>query len=254
MYDDITHPGSYRPAPHGICCRACGRIEPDPGARFCGVCGATIKHALGGGSTADTVQVALTSTARGYREPAPTVQASASMPPVATPGESDDPIVYRVPSIGLWGAVRIGSAFSAAFTLLPCLVVAFLGTWGVHALKLLLDSWLKASVLVPVPVVKVSLTMNFVELLHLQALHNLLISWDDRLWVTFALIWLIPWGVWIVAGAFFGLLLGLIYNMVGSMGGGLRIRLTPAESARPAAWSAPLSPGSSPTWAADLRP
>jgi hypothetical protein len=146
-------------------------------------------------------------------------------------------VVYRVPAVGLWGSARIGAAVSATFTLLPCLLMGFVGAWCVHALRLLLDSWLAASVPVPVPLVKVDLTMNFVELLHLRVIHDLLISWDNRLWVTFAVVWLIPWALWILAGALFGLVLAMIYNLVGSMGGGLRLTLSPDETAPPASWS-----------------
>src|SRR5213079_1836460 len=105
------------------------------------------------------------------------------------------------------------------------------------------DSWLRATVAVPVPLVSVNLTMNFIELLHLQSIHSLLISWDKRLWLAFAVLWLIPWAIWIISGALFGVLLAFIYNLVRNMGGGLRITLTPSEVAAPAAWSAPMSPG-----------
>lgn len=172
--------------------------------------------------------------------------------PVGVVG-SGGQVVYRVPSVGLWGSARIGAAVSAASTLLPCLLLGFLGAWGVHALRRLLDSWLAASVPVPVPLVRVDLTMNFIELLQLRPIYNMLISWDDRLWLTFAIIWLIPWVISILGGALFGLVLALIYNLVGSMGGGLRLTLSPDEAIPPETWSAPMSPGPPPTWAADRQ-
>jgi hypothetical protein len=157
--------------------------------------------------------------------------------------------MYRVPSVGIGGAARMGAGISAACTLLPCLLMAFAGAWGVHAARKLLDSWLAANVRVPVPLVSVDLTMNFVELLHVRPLYDLLISWDDRLWLTFAILWLIPWGLWIVAGALFGLMVALIYNLVGKAGGGLHVTLAPEETGPPAIWSEPMSPGPPPTWA-----
>jgi hypothetical protein len=157
-------------------------------------------------------------------------------------------IMYRVPSVGIGGAARMGAGVSAAFTLLPCLIVAFLGSWGVHALRKLLDSWLAANVRVPVPLVNVDLTMNFVELLHVRPLYDQLISWDERLWLAFAILWLVPWALWIVAGALFGLMVALIYNMVGKAGGGLHVTLARDDTAVPAIWSEPMSPGPPPTW------
>jgi hypothetical protein len=180
----------------------------------------------------------------------PYAQAPSAVP--ASVSGRGNHVVYRVPSVGLWGSARIGAAVSAAFTLLPCLLIAFIGAWCVHALRVLLDSWLAANVPVPVPLVRVDLTMNFVDLLHLRPIYNLLISWDNHLWLTFVVIWLIPWAVWILAGALFGLVLALIYNLVGSMGGGLRLTMTPDEAALPpTSWSAPMSPGPPPTWSAD---
>jgi len=267
VHDDITDPRGHPPAPQGVRCRACGRIEPDPGARFCGVCGAPIEHPHGAGPAADTIQLAHPEQARpggpahpggqvyaagasaGYPEPAPPARAVAYAPAHGTASGDGERIVYRVPSVGLWGSARIGAALSAAFTLLPCLVFAFAGAWAVHAFKLLLDSWIRATVPVPVPLVSVNLTMNFIELLHLQALHDRLISWDSHLWLVFAVVWLVPWAVWIIAGALFGVLLAVIYNLVGRMGGGLRVTLTQDATAVPATWSAPMSPGPPPTWA-----
>jgi hypothetical protein len=253
VHDDITDPRGHPAAPQGIRCRACGRIEPDPGARFCGVCGATLHQAGATGPQPDTVQLAPSGEATiGRYEPA--VSSSYGQPPAPTGAIGrGGQTVYRVPSLGLGGAARIGAAVSAAFALLPCLLIGFAAAWGVHALRLLLDSWLAASVPVPVPLVRVDLTMNFVELLHLRQIYDQLISWDNRLWLTFAIGWLVPWAISIVAGALFGLLLALIYNLVGSLGGGLRLTLSPDEVAPPETWSAPMSPGPPPTWAADRQ-
>ena len=88
---------------------------------------------------------------------------------------------------------------------------------------------------VPVPLVSVSITMNFIELLHLRAIYDQFISWDDRLWLTFAVLWLVPWAVWILAGALFGLMLAMIYNLVGTMGGGLRLTVSPDDVESPSA-------------------
>ena len=193
-------------------------------SRFCGVCGATLDlpggvHP-GGGFPGDTVHLAAAPAATVHYASPPPVYA-----PVATYPAGARPLVYRVPSVGLAGSSRIGAAVSAAFTLLPCILMAFAGAWLVHAGRKLLDSWLGATVPVPVPLVSVSLTMNFIELLHLRPVYDVLISWDDRLWLTFAILWLVPWAISIVAGALFGLLLGVIYNLVGTMGGGLRLTL-----------------------------
>jgi len=228
VHDDFTDPRGMQPVPQGQRCRACGRVEPDPGARFCGVCGATLDHPSGAGFAADTVHLAAAPAATVAYTTAPPVY-----PPVAARSGVERPLIYRVPSIGLGGSARIGSAVSAAFTLLPCIMFAFIGAWLVHAGRRLLDSWLAATVPVPVPLVSVSITMNFIELLHLRAIYDQLISWDDHLWLTFAVLWLVPWAAWIVAGALFGLMLAMIYNLVGTMGGGLRLSVSPEDVEAP---------------------
>jgi hypothetical protein len=138
-----------------------------------------------------------------------------------------------VPSVGYLAPARIGAAVSAAFTLLPCVLFAFAGAWLVHAARDRVQSWQNASVRVPVPVVSVDLNMNFVDLLHLRDIFNVLIYWDDRLWLTFAILWLAPWLVGIVGGALFGVLLAAIYNLIGNLGGGIKVTLVP--TADPAA-------------------
>jgi hypothetical protein len=162
------------------------------------------------------------------------------------------PLVYRVPSIGLGGAARIGAAVVAAFSLVPCILVAFAGSWGVHAARQMFDTWQSASVRIPAVVTSVDLTMNFVDLLRLRPIYETLISWDDRLWMTFTVLWLVPWIGSIVAGALFAILLALVYNIVGGMGGGLRVTVTPDQLAQSQAWSAPLPPASQ-SWTSEAR-
>jgi hypothetical protein len=164
-----------------------------------------------------------------------------------------DLTVYRIPSVGLGGAMRLGSAAIAAFSLVPCLLIAFAGAWLIHRGRLLLESWQSAAVRVPAVVTNVEVHMNFVDLLQLRPFLNILISWDDRLWLTFAILWLIPWFCLIVAGALFALVLALIYNLVGAMGGGLRVTATPDEASASGAWSPALPAGQPPTWPAEGR-
>lgn len=152
-------------------------------------------------------------------------------------------ISYTVPSVGFSGPARFGAALSALFMLLPCLIFAFGGAWAVHEGRELLDSWVTASIRIPIPIAPINLPMNFIDLLNLKATHDRFIYWDDRLWLVFATLWLIPWALWIVAGAVFGLLFGGVYNLMGSMGGGIRVKLTPADIARSGSMAPPP-----PTW------
>jgi hypothetical protein len=172
-------------------------------------------------------------------------------PPAASAGGS---ITYTIPSIGFAGPARLGAAVSAAFTLVPCVIFASLGAWGVHAGRRLLDSWLTASIPIPIPIAPINLPMNFVDLLRLRPFYDSLIYWDDRLWLTFAILLFAPWTLWIVAGALFALLLAAIYNMVGAAGGGMNVRLSPSDRPhgappQPAAWTPAPQPG----WPADRR-
>jgi len=175
------------------------------------------------------------------------------------------PISYTIPSVGFAGPARLGAAVSAAFTLVPCVLFADLGAWAVHAARRLLDSWLTASIPVPIPIAPINLPMNFVDLLRLRGFYDSLIYWDDRLWLVFAILWLAPWILWIVAGAIFALLLAAIYNMVGAAGGGFRVRLAPASGAglstapppQPVPWpqgpSVPPAGWQQPGWPPDRR-
>jgi hypothetical protein len=168
----------------------------------------------------------------------PPVQYAPAAPPAqpygagpVAPSYGPQPIAYTVPSVGFAGPARIGAAVAAAFTLVPCVLFGFVGAWLVHAGRSLLQSWLNASVRVPVPVVSVDLNMNFIELLKLRSIFDSFIYWDDRLWLTFALLWLVPWAVWILAGALFGVILAAVYNLIGKLGGGMRVTLSPSAQA-----------------------
>jgi len=166
------------------------------------------------------------------------------------PGDRAQPILYTVPSVGVVGPARIGAAVSAGFMLLPCVLLAFGGAWAIHAGRSMLESWQSATVKIPIPLVSVDLGMNFVDLLHVRPILNDLVYWDERLWLAFAILWLGPWIAWIIAGTLFGVLLGAIYNLIGKMGGGMRVTLTPAAtpvggpSYPPASWQggAPQAP------------
>jgi len=248
-YDDPPTPAGVNRPSGGQRCPACGHVEPDAWARFCGVCGGTLGpgDAAAGSPAASTAQLAAVPpepVAR-YR-PAPPAQPQS--------------IVYTVPSVGLGGAARLGAAVSAAFLLVPCVLFGFAGAWGVHALRSLLASWQTASVRVPVPLVNVDLTMNFVDLLHLRPTFDSLIYWDEHLFLAFAILWLAPWVLGIIAGALFGVLLAAVYNLVGKLDGGVRVTLVPsvaapASAAVPAtAWPSGPPPGSSTTWPGSPNP
>jgi hypothetical protein len=43
-------------------------------------------------------------------------------------------------------------------------------------------------------------------------------------------------------------MVALIYNLVGKAGGGLHVTLARDDTAVPAIWSEPMSPGPPPTW------
>jgi hypothetical protein len=151
--------------------------------------------------------------------------------PVApyTPGliAQDEPIIYTIPSVGFSGPARIGAAVSAAFMLVPCVLFAFAVTWLIHWARDLMDSWRSAQISVPAVVTTVNVNVNFLDLMRLHAVHGKLVYWDEHLWLAFAVVWLVPWVVWIIAGALFAVLLALIYNLIGKMGGGMRVTLRP---------------------------
>ncbi|MFN8525749.1 MAG: hypothetical protein U0821_21835 [Chloroflexota bacterium] len=130
-----------------------------------------------------------------------------------------------MPYVGFASLAGIGAGVSAIVWLLPSLVFAFAGTAFVHWLRGLLEFWAKQEA--RVPVIGVGLPLNFVSLLRLQGLHDAAVFWDDRLVLAFAMLWLLPWVFWIVMGAIFAWVLALIYNTLGKVGGGVRVRLRP---------------------------
>lgn len=272
MYEDTPTPAGQARPPQGQHCPGCGRLEPDLWARFCGVCGTTLGP--GGGSSAATVHLKPsggTAAARAGWQPAahPADQPLAAAPyrplaeaaPYRGPGNAGgaEPVVYTVPSVGFGGPARIGAAVSAAFTLLPCVFFAFVGAWLIHAGRRLLDSWQTASVRIPAVVASIDLRLNFIDLMQLRPIYDLFMYWDERLWLAFAILWLVPWFVWIVAGALFAVLLAAIYNLIGRMGGGVRVTMRPASlpPASPPSWPpAPTrgtDPMASPGWPAEGR-
>lgn len=113
--------------------------------------------------------------------------------------------------------------------LLPCVLFAFAVTWFIHWARNLMDSWRSATISVPAVVTTVSVNINFLDLMRLHAIHEKLVYWDERLWLAFAGLWLLPWIMWIIAGALFAVLMALIYNVIGKMGGGMRVTLRPSD-------------------------
>ena len=157
--------------------------------------------------------------------------------------------------MGFSGPAQYGAVIAAFFMLVPSLLFASLGSWVVHAGRDLMDSWQHASVKLPVlGFVSADLPLNFIDLMRLRPIYDQFIYWDDRLWLVFALMFLVPWLIWIVAGAVFGLLFGAAYNLVGSTGGGFKVRLRPADVARsgvaapPMGWAPGPPPGPPGGW------
>lgn len=233
MYDDQRTAGRPPSPPDGQRCIACGHIHTDPWARFCGVCGAAL---VPGGRPGTPVQGA---------SGEPTVQPSAApLGPYARPGtpspskagptasaDREHLTIYTVGSLGYGDMARIGAAVSAAFALVPCVLFGFAGAWLVHAGRDLLESWQRGSVRASLSLASVDIGMNFIELLRLRPIFDAFVYWDDRLWLTFALLWLIPWAVAIVAGALFGLVFAMVYSLIHKRGGGARVALAPIPRA-----------------------
>ena len=154
-----------------------------------------------------------------------------------------------MPFIDLVGAGQIGAAISAVFNLVPCLLFA----WGVSSfvsgLRWVLDALTTASIRVPVPLAAIDVPVNYIDLFRLRSFYNSMIYWDDRLWIVFLLVFLLPWIFSIVGGALYGTTLAAIYNMVGKTSGGMRVRLVAPQSfpsgqaGPPAAWSGGQMPG-----------
>jgi hypothetical protein len=253
-YDDSPTPARPARSIQGQRCPSCGHLEADAFARFCGVCGG----ALGQGGHQGAGQPGGPAAQRPPMQHEPAVRYGTVAPPMQSyppgpigqpgpfgqpaPVERPDSVLYTVPSIGFGGPARIGAAVSAGFGLLPCVLFGFIGAWLVHWARDLVESWQSASVKLPIPLVNADLGMNFVELMHLRPILDKLIYWDERLWLVFAIMWLVPWVVWILAGAFFGVLLAAIYNIIGKMGGGVQVRMVPkttpegGQAYAPAGW------------------
>lgn len=269
MYDDPRQPPRPGQFPQGQRCPGCGHVEPDLAARFCGACGASLPGLQAHGQGQGYGAAGATSPVPTQRPEPPAWYGAPVGSPVAVvppgpaygygtaPATDNQPVRYTIPSVGFAGPARLGAAVSAAFSLVPCVIFAFLGSWAVHAARRLMDSWLTASIPIPIPIAPINLPMNFVDLLRMRPFYDTLIYWDDRLWLTFAILWLTPWILWIIAGAFFALVLAAIYNMVGSAGGGMSVMLRPSQTrAEPAARGAQPAPPVSwqqPNWPPDRR-
>ena len=258
VYEDPSSPTRQtRPAP-GQRCPSCGHVDADPLARFCGVCGTTL-----GAAPAPTAAPAAPTAqfpAHGYNPPARRAPSAPPRPAYApNPGQpitqyGARPAVYAVPSIDLVGAGQIGAAISAVFSLIPCLMFA----WGIAALvggiRWVLDSWTAASIRIPIPIASVDVPVNYIDLFRLRSFYNSMIYWDDRFWIVFLLVFLIPWVFSIVSGALYGTVLAAIYNAVGKASGGMRVTLVSTQippaghAGPPVAWAPDPPPGPPPAW------
>ena len=255
MYEDQhAQARQGRPA-QGPRCPGCGTVDPDPLARFCGVCGTAMGAAAPVGSpTGPTVQVP----AYGYEPsarqapfapPMPAHAPSSAYPGAGPALQGSD---FAIPSIDLAGAGQIGAAISAVFNLVPCLLFAWAVAGLVNGTRWMLDSWAAASIRVPIPLASVDVPVNYIDLFRLRPLYDFVAFWDDRLWLTFALAFLVPWVFSIVAGALYGGALAAIYNMVGRASGGMHVRLVPRPAApagqpgQSAGWSGGQMPGPPP--------
>ena len=278
MYDDATGPARQQRPAQGQRCPACGHAEPDLQARFCGVCGAAL-----GGAPASGGQVGYPAPAappaqfpgQSYDAPARRTPTGPPAPYAPAPGAqgaaySPSPATYAVPQLDLVGAGQIGAIVSAVFSLLPCLLAGWIVASVVSGLRWVLDSWTAASIRIPIPIAALDVPVNYIDLFRLRSLYDGVIFWDDRLWLTFGLTFLIPWLFSIAVGALFGGMLAAIYNAVGKSSGGMRVTLVPTQ-ALPAgqagtggAWTPPPGPPSGPPqqqgwsqqqgWQPDRRP
>jgi hypothetical protein len=213
MDDDSSVPTGQHAHPGGHACPSCGRIEPVAGARFCGTCGTALRvdvYEAHPARVGHAVLPAVPGAAVGHLAPI----APASVPARTT---------YAVPRIGSLALARVGGIVGGLFSLPLCLVFAFLGTSAVHAVRTVLDGWVRQEL--RVPIVNAGLSMNFVRLLGLEGPHGFFSYWDDRLVMLFAILWLVPWGLAILGAALFAALLALIYNLFGRLGGGAEVEL-----------------------------
>jgi len=263
VYEDPHSSARQGHPTQGPRCPGCGNVDPDPLARFCGVCGSAMGAvpAPAASPMAPTAQVPQVPS-YGYEVPARLAPPAPPMQPYVAgplgPGPALQAGVYAVPFVDLVGAGQIGAAVSAVFSLVPCLLLA----WGVSSfvsgLRWVLDSLTAASIRVPIPLASVEVPVNYIDLFRLRSFYNSMIYWDDRLWLVFLLVFLVPWVFSIVGGALFGGTLAAIYNMVGKASGGMRVRLVPPQThpsgpaMQPVAWTGGQlpgpPPGQSPGW------
>ena len=237
MYEDQHAPGRQGRPVQGHRCPACGNVDPDPQARFCGVCGTAMGTAAPlAGAPAPPVPYP----APGYPPPARVAPATQPVQVYApASGQYNAPqalprTVYAVPSVNLVGAAQIGAAISAVFGLIPCLLFAGFVAKIVSDLRWMLDSWITASFRVPVPVIAVDVPVNYIDLFRMRALYDFVVYWDDHIVVLFALLFLLPWIFSIISGALYGTTLAGIYNAVGATTGGVRVTLVPGNAPPPA--------------------
>ncbi|MCC6177641.1 MAG: hypothetical protein IT305_20255 [Chloroflexi bacterium] len=253
MSENVSARGGRQGRSDGLRCTRCSRIEPDGQARFCGACGGALVAAGGtylheryelvdpATPTGHSTHPSAPSTLDPWPDPAlplaspyqyaPSPYQQATAPSASTYREpAPANVAFTVPSVGFAGPARMAAAVGGAFTLLPSLLFAFVGSWVVHAGRQLLAGWSTAKVPIPVPLVNsIEINLNFLDLLHLHPAYDFLVYWDDRLLLVFAILWLTPWLIAIVASMVFGIVLAAIYNAVGGLGGGLRVTLRPTE-------------------------
>lgn len=268
VYEDQTSPTRQARPAQGQRCPSCGHVDPDPLARFCGVCGSMMGPAASAGGAPGGYPAVPTAQfpAHGYDPPArhapsaPPIPAYAPHPGQLSTGNGPQPVIYAVPSIDLVGAGQIGAAISAVFSLLPCLMFAWGGSALVSGIRWVLDSWTTASIRIPIPIASIDVPVNYIDLFRLRSFYNAVVFWDDRVWLTFALLFLVPWIFSIVSGALYGSMLAAVYNAVGRASGGMRVTLVSAQippsgqAAPPAAWAPDQPPGPPLAWPNQGRP
>ncbi|HZO25249.1 MAG TPA: hypothetical protein VFH48_04560 [Chloroflexota bacterium] len=260
MYDDRTNPPHQARQAHGQRCPGCGNLDPDPLARFCGVCGTAMGHLAAPPASPTGPTAQFPAPTHGYDPPArrapapPPMQSYVPGPSPASFGPGPSQAVYAVPSIDLVGAGQIGAAISAVFNLIPCLLFAWGCTSLVSGTRWVLDALTTASIRVPVPLASIDVPVNYIDLFRLRPFYNFMVYWDDRLWLVFALLFLVTWVVSIIGGALYGGTLAAVYTMVGKASGGMRVTLVPTQSAPlgqpspPAAWQPGPPAGAPPAW------
>ena len=73
----------------------------------------------------------------------------------------------------------------------------------ISGLRWVLDSLTTASIRVPIPLASVDVPVNYIDLFRLRSFYNSMIYWDDRLWLVFLLVFLVPWVLSIVGTVLF---------------------------------------------------